>query len=65
MKIIRCGYATVHGNYHNELFLNISIVLYISIFIDVFDKSLEDRMESFFISETLKYLYLVNFDKMI
>lgn len=25
---------------------------------DVLDKSLEDRMESFFISETLKYLYL-------
>jgi mannosidase alpha-like ER degradation enhancer 1 len=26
---------------------------------DVLDKSLEDRMESFFLSETLKYLYLV------
>ena len=24
------------------------------------DKSLEDRMESFFLSETLKYLYLVS-----
>ncbi|RNA04855.1 ER degradation-enhancing alpha-mannosidase 1 [Brachionus plicatilis] len=29
---------------------------------DVLDKSLEDRMESFFLSETLKYLYLT-FDK--
>ena len=27
---------------------------------DVLDKSLEDRMESFFLSETLKYLYLVS-----
>ena len=26
---------------------------------DVIDKSLEDRMESFFLSETCKYLYLV------
>lgn len=26
---------------------------------DVIDKSLEDRMESFFLSETMKYLYLV------
>jgi hypothetical protein len=29
---------------------------------DVLDKSLEDRQESFFLSETLKYLYLI-FDK--
>jgi ER degradation enhancer, mannosidase alpha-like 1 len=29
---------------------------------DVMDKSLEDRMESFFLSETIKYLYLT-FDK--
>ena len=29
---------------------------------DVIDKSLEDRMESFFLSETVKYLYLT-FDK--
>jgi hypothetical protein len=29
---------------------------------DVLDKSLEDRQESFFLSETLKYLYLT-FDK--
>ena len=27
---------------------------------DVLDMSLEDRMESFFLSETCKYLYLVN-----
>lgn len=27
-------------------------------FKDVVDKSLEDRMESFFLSETIKYLYL-------
>ena len=27
---------------------------------DVFDKSQEDRMESFFLSETCKYLYLVS-----
>lgn len=27
---------------------------------DVHDKSLEDRMESFFLSETVKYLYLVS-----
>lgn len=26
----------------------------------VLDKSLEDRMESFFLSETCKYLYLVS-----
>lgn len=26
---------------------------------DVFDKSLEDRQESFFLSETCKYLYLL------
>lgn len=27
---------------------------------NVVDKSLEDRMESFFLSETVKYLYLVS-----
>lgn len=27
---------------------------------DVIDKTLEDRMESFFLSETCKYLYLVS-----
>lgn len=28
---------------------------------NVIDKSLEDRMESFFLSETTKYLFLVSF----
>lgn len=55
---IRCGYATVHGNYYT-VFKQKSNYLFFFIIIDVLDKSLEDRMESFFISETLKYLYLV------
>lgn len=50
-----CGYATVN-RMHNKKNLKSSLIFKIK---DVRDHRKEDRMESFFLAETTKYLYLL------